>query len=566
MRRPPTTLLLHTLADLAKLLALSAGVLVLIIAMGAAIKPLSDGLLEAQDAAIYISLALVPMLAYVLPFAAGFASTLVYHRLGTSNEATAAYAGGISHRMVLLPALIMGLTLGVSLGVLNESVIPRFLREMRHLITIDFARLLSGEIGRGKALKLDDWLILADRAEQITPAPNSGVREQVVFSNFAAIKLAKDGTPEQEVAASQATMWLYPPGTFPAGVDESAQTDEDASFVVLELRGVSASDATSVGGFRDTSTAVFTVPNVFRDNPKYLPYRELRALRDNPDRMNEVDSRRRDLALALERQSVDELVRTSLERGELLLRDEAGRPVRVLANMGASDGASGRAEILPRGGDSSIQVLHQRDGDRGPVALHSIAAKGEIRIATTQRGDRRAIGVGLELQQVRTREEATQAAFTGVPERTQLRIGGLHADDPAANALFATRSFDLLNRVESAPNATTQAALDRAASLRKKIDEVLREALSKQHERWAMAASCLVVMLTGAITALLLSQRMPLTTYLWTFIPGLISWVTISGGQQLTEQSGTRGLLMMWSGVGLLGVYAGVMYWRLSRH
>jgi lipopolysaccharide export LptBFGC system permease protein LptF len=468
--------------------------------------------------------------------------------------------------MVLLPALIMGLTLGLSLGVLNESVIPRFLREMRHLITIDFARLLSGEIGRGKALKLDDWLILADRAEQITPAPNSGVREQVVFSNFAAIKLAKDGTPEQEVAASQATMWLYPPGTFPAGVDESAQTDEDASFVVLELRGVSASDATSVGGFRDTSTAVFTVPNVFRDNPKYLPYRELRALRDNPDRMNEVDSRRRDLALALERQSVDELLRASLARGELLLRDEAGRPVRVLANMGATDGASGRAELLPRGGDSSIQVFHQRDGDRGPVALHSIAAKGEVRIATTQRGDRRAIGVGLELQQVRTREEATQATFSGVPERTQLRIGGLHASDPAADALFATRSFELLDRVESAPNATTQAALDRAASLRRKIDEVLREALSKQHERWAMAASCLVVMLTGAITALLLSQRMPLTTYLWTFIPGIISWVTISGGQQLTEQSGTRGLLMMWSGVGLLGVYAGVMYWRLSRH
>ena len=282
--------------------------------------------------------------------------------------------------------------------------------------------------------------------------------------------------------------------------------------------------------------------------------------------MNEVDSRRRDLALALERQSVDELLRASLARGELLLRDEAGRPVRVLANMGAADGASGRAELLPRGGDSSIQVFHQRDGDRGPVALHSIAAKGEVRIATTQRGDRRAIGVGLELQQVRTREEATQATFSGVPERTQLRIGSLHASDPAADALFATRSFELLDRVESAPNATTQAAIDRAASLRKKIDEVLREALSKQHERWAMAASCLVVMLTGAITALLLSQRMPLTTYLWTFIPGLISWVTISGGQQLTEQSGTRGLLMMWSGVGLLGVYAGVMYWRLSRH
>jgi lipopolysaccharide export LptBFGC system permease protein LptF len=565
MPRPPTTLLLHTFADLAKLLALSAGVLVLIIAMGAAIKPLSDGLLEAQDAAVYISLALVPMLAYVLPFAAGFASTLVYHRLGTSNEATAAYAGGVSHKMVLLPALVMGLTLGISLGALSESVIPRFLREMRHLITVDFARLLSGEIGRGKALRLDDWLILADRAEQIDPAPGSGVREQVVFSNFAAIKLAKDGTPEQEVAASQATMWLYPPGSFPAGVDETAATDEDASFVVLELRGVSASDATSVGGFRDSSTAVFTVPNVFRDNPKYLPYRELRALRDDPDRMNDVDSRRRDLALALERQSVNALLRTSLAKGELILRDESGRSVRVLASMGTADGASGRAELLPRGGDSAIQVFHQREGDRGPVALHSIAPKGELRVANVQRGDRRAIGIALELQQVRSREESTQATFTGVPERSLLRIAGLHADDPAVETLFATRSYDLLARVDAAPDASTQAALDRAASLRKKIDEVLREALSKQHERWAMAASCLVIMLTGAITALLLSQRMPLTTYLWTFIPGLVSWVTISGGQQLTEQAGTRGLLMMWSGVGLLGVYAGVMYWRLAR-
>ena len=129
--------------ELAKLTGLSAGVLVVIIAIGAAIKPLSDGLLDAGDAALFVSLAMVPMLAFVLPFAAGFASTLTYHRLATSNETTAAYASGISHRAVLVPAAVMGLVLALVVSGLNEQVIPRFLLQMQRRFLVILRWLLN---------------------------------------------------------------------------------------------------------------------------------------------------------------------------------------------------------------------------------------------------------------------------------------------------------------------------------------------------------------------------------------------------------------------------------------
>src|SRR5262245_2217447 len=81
----------HTRLDLIKLVVLSTSVLVLVIAIGAAVKPLSDGALQPQDLPKFLMIACVPMLAYALPFAAGFAATLVYYRVAHENEAVAAH-------------------------------------------------------------------------------------------------------------------------------------------------------------------------------------------------------------------------------------------------------------------------------------------------------------------------------------------------------------------------------------------------------------------------------------------------------------------------------------------
>jgi hypothetical protein len=74
------------------------------------------------------------------------------------------------------------------------------------------------------------------------------------------------------------------------------------------------------------------------------------------------------------------------------------------------------------------------------------------------------------------------------------------------------------------------------------------------------------MILTGALTALLLSRKLPLTVYLFTFGPALLTMVTISGGQQLVKQVGAPGLALMWAGVAGLAAYTFIVYWKLSRH
>src|SRR5690606_36334795 len=102
--------------------------------------------------------------------------------------------------------------------------------------------------------------------------------------------------------------------------------------------------------------------------------------------------------------------------------------------------------------------------------------------------------------------------------------------------------------------------------LRNRIDRMQREILSKHHERWAMSVACFVMIATGAIMAMRLGSSSPLAVYMWSFFPAAIAVLTISGGQQMTYQSGPIGLLMLWGGVAALAAYAGGVFLSLMRH
>src|SRR5262245_52384285 len=198
MLRLPLTLWRLILLDLLKLVALSASVLVTVIAFGAAIKPLSDGKLETADALKFVLLAIPPMLAYALPFAAGFGATLVYYRIAQDNEAQAAYAGGVSHRRLLIPALGAALVFAAFLALLNEQVVPRFLQRMQRLITVDVARLLAQQITKGKSVAFGNMLIWADEARAVEPDPASGATDQVLLARFGVVEVGDDGKPVRE--------------------------------------------------------------------------------------------------------------------------------------------------------------------------------------------------------------------------------------------------------------------------------------------------------------------------------------------------------------------------------
>lgn len=572
MRRPPFTLWRATLADLARLTLLTSAVLVLVTALGATLQPLTDGKLDAGDVVLFVSLACVPMLAYALPFAAGFASTLVYHRIAADNEAVAAHAGGVSHRSLLAPAVLMAAMLAGSLMLLNEQVIPLFLKQMQRIVTNDLAKVLLSDVDRGRPAMIGDGpektVIYADRAQRVPPDPGSGVLDQVVFTGFCVIQLDADSRPVQELTAQRATLFLFPGTAMTDRVDDAGRSarEDDTSVAVLVLNNAVGADPGGIGGFREETTFVFRVPNLFRDNPKFLSYGRLRRLRDHPEDINWIDADRRALATAVGRVGLVGAMQHSLATtGAVTLLDPENRPVVVRAAGLVQDTAGIR--FRPTADRSVVMVSHTRSGSDGDVALESIAQAALLTLPDAARDPGRT-SMSLELQSTRTREVRSGRDFSASPERTIFALHGLRPTSDAAEPYAALSAPALVSAVAAAPaHVREDAEVDtRSKKLARQITQMRRDVLAKTHERMAMAASCFVMTITGAVAALRLSRSMPLTIYLWTFFPALACLVTISGGQQMTRTVGAPGLLLLWGGVAALATYTLIVYRNLAKH
>jgi lipopolysaccharide export LptBFGC system permease protein LptF len=553
--RFPWTLWVSYTTDLLRLLTLTAGVLVTVIAFAGAIKPISDGLLSSADALRFVLLAIPPMLAYALPFAGGFAATLVYHRIANDLEATAAYAGGLSHRAVLAPAFAVALGCATLLTALNEVVIPRFLLEMQRLITVDVARLVAQQVSRGQSVSFGDVMIHADRVQNVRP--EGGVLDALLLTGFAAIEL-RDGAPTTEVTAARATLWLLP-GEAPDASMPTSRDDEGRTRVVLELTDVvAAREAGGIGVFSDTRVS-WVVPNTFRDNVKFLSWQDLARIRDTPERLNWIDPKRKALALSLARQlALRDVLGSLAPGGAHAFTDDRGARVTIRAGGATREGD--RITLAPLN-STGVEVTTQRPGD----APQTIRAAGGRLDFEDQRD---ALDPRVRFRLVLDR--ARPSGDSG-PERATLALTALEPDASTLRDLLALGSRDLLDRARAladGPDADPDVrekfyGVHGLAGALRRLDH---DVLAKRNERLALAASCAVMVLCGAVMALRLASRSPLLVYLFSFFPALAALVTISGGQQVTVKQGAPGLFLMWSGVGGLALFTLFVYRRLARH
>ncbi|MBM4107285.1 MAG: LptF/LptG family permease [Phycisphaerae bacterium] len=569
MRRPPRILWLHTLAALWRLLALTTAVLVTVLAFAASIRPVAGGELSPVDALRFIALALIPMSAYALPFACAFASTLTYHRLATDLELTAAQASGISLRALLVPAAITGLLVSGSLAVLNEAVIPRYLRGMQEVVKADFARLITNAIQRGRSVELNDLIVAADSAQALTPDPASGAVDHVVLLKMVAVRVDKQGRVKDEISATRADVWMFPEVRADGTLSGRRRGDGDMALVLRVDDAVGLDQGSNLVLTSGQEWAVM-MPSTLKDDPKFLTFGELRRLGDDPDQMNWIDARRRELALALGRLAAPRELRRRLDAtGSITLTDGAGNRVVVRASgLAQLDPATPDDwTLIPSAPGGAIEVdLHRPGSPRAgaTTAWSARSARLVPRISTDT--VRRDLAFQLELDDASARAVGGAASPVGAQGRV-VRAGLTPQPDPMID-LLAEPSLALALRARADAEASGAGSPLRKAhdSLVKEIRALDREVLSKQHERMALAASCFVMVLTGGVTAVRLSRSQPLTVYLWTFFPALLAIITIAGGQNMTHASGPIGLALLWSGVLALAAYTLAVYSILARH
>jgi len=586
-RRPPLILWRYLSIELWRSLVLIALALVLLVSFAAAIRPLAKGDVGLADAIKLMGLLAVPMSQFALPFAAGFAATLVYHRFSSDNEATACRASGIPQRSILAPALLMGVLLGLIVAVLINFVMPRFYRAAEQIVARDVARLIVGPIRSGNPIRLGAWDLYADQIYRPDLPEGSLVMDHLILLSVVGAEIGDDGVTRQFVSARRVDMWLSEASPDETGTGEAGTSVQLAFTDPVGL--VPDGDVSFSIGTLGTGRLI--LPSNFDDDPKMLTFRELREAKADPRRIDATDRRARQLALDLGRLRVGESLRDRvINDGRLVLtRDDETVSIEVDDMVPEGSGwrlRSNRADLnepLIRAVYTSERGFSRTHFAQGatlrfadPRGLGSGLGMEGVRIASddSAAADQSRLSLTLTLERVvtldstmagadgsgtpRTDPDALREATNLGAEQATLPYSGLmlsrdrelvEADWPAAQLLEAADRLDPQSQMH-------RAALANARSLRDRIERQDRDILSRMHERAAYVCAVMLMGLVSAILAMRLRDALPLPVFLWSFFPALGAVVIISTGQQMTEKSGTHGLLLVWGAVAALGGFA----------
>lgn len=550
--RFPWTIWRFTSGELWRLILLTTGVVVLVTAFCATVKPMAEGKLGSAEAARFLLYAIPPMLQYVLPFAAGFASTIAFHRMASDNELEAARVGGVGYHTLLAPAAGAGVALAVGMAVLSGEVVPRFLRSMEEIIQQDLTRILVSSVERGESVRMDDLLVFADRIYSLGPDKQSGSYNVLVLTRFAAVKLEKKtGEVTGGATAERAWVWLA----------RDASAEEPSTVVTVSLENASG-DLPGLRGRSEGASFSRRLPSPFRDDVKFMTWEQLRRLPKNPDLHAGVDSRRRVLAHALARgeclRTIGEELR-SQRRARLVGQ---GRTVLVRGSGLILDGSRWVVAPGAPGGPVEVDVIDERDG--APGGLTRLAAESAHFSTGVDDPSNPRPTLTLHLRAVRVLGADGTDTDTDDPARD---YGGLTPGEDPSDALLAMGSHELIETARARLAAGADPEVNRAASeLRRRLGFLEREITGRVHERAAMAVSCLVMVLTGCVTAIRLKDRLPLPVYLWSFFPGIGAVLTVNAGKEMVRSLGSPGLLLLWGGLLALTIYAGVVYSAIRRH
>jgi lipopolysaccharide export LptBFGC system permease protein LptF len=517
----PWILWRHLTVELLKVLLLTASVIVVVVAFGAAIRPLADNSLGPGSVLKYVALAMVPMLQFALPFAAGFAATIVMHRFAADNELVAMAASGIRHGAVLAPVAGLGVLLLVLMLWLVNAVVPRFWGLMRDTVAADATAVLVAAVDRGEALEVGELSIYADAVEVRDAPPDSGALRRLVLSGVAAVQRTKGGSVEF--------------------IGDSAVVDvhrrEDATVLKLSMRNGT--------GFRADEGTVAFIPSAAPDaievgraterDARSTPSDELHRVRSELDAEPPVRRSMDRAAGLLERTDLLQCIERTLAAGPLHLQDEvARRRYRV-------EGARAQGDrLVPALAKGSV-TLTELDGDR-PIR------RAECSLATLAASSG---GEGSRVDLVVGRSTASDVSGPRpLPTRWPDRLRDLRLVECPSLQLASASSEDLLARLDALAGGPSASAAGGAASeLRLRLRQVDTDMHSNIVQRLALAAAAPLVLLLGATLAAWKRESMPLAIYLLAFLPAILNVVLIAGGQQVMRSGAvSMGMLVMWSG------------------
>ncbi len=551
----PWTLYRYIVKELLKLMLAAAAVLVLVISFAASIKPMTEGLLGPEAMFKFLLFTAPTMLVYVLPFAAAFASTLVFLRMTNDNEIVACSASGMSYGQVLMPVMILGLALMMTLFGLSNFVIPQFNKAAAQTIERDLMSMLVSRLNTGQPFELDNAILYADHAiaRDDPHVPDAEIQPERVVELYGVVvgQTDREGLIRGDATAEVATAALY--------------RDQGQSWVTIRLRDVMFyhPHRGQLLYQQLLDWPAVRLPNFFKDKPKFLSWPELKRLVLEPERNAEVRDAKIDLARSIAAMNLAARLRPSED-------DRAGDE---LSFTGGPSGSSYRMRAPHVEARGDRLDLHALDDQRVVVELFSEALvnrryEAESAIVNVEGGDdpMRPV-VDIELLNVEVQDLKPGGLSSARESVTLPRL--MPREPMLERPVEAMPVVEIAELAATPPYNASPDVVVKAGGLRDQLAELNRRIIGRLHERTASSVSCLLLLLMGAVISMLCRGSLPLVVFFWSFGLAIVSIVILNSGQNMAKDFDVpiaASLCLLWFGNVLLALVLGGAYCKLAKH
>lgn len=573
----PWTLYRYILRELLKVLVLTTTVLVVVLSFGAAVGPMSDGLLGPVTLVKFVLYTMPTVLGFALPFAGAFSATLVFHAMSKDNEILACRAGGMSYSRIFAPVAGLGFVLMLVLLLLSNTLVPGFWKAAKKTIEGDVLGVLVSQLNQNRPYQLSDGLVLyADAAEvRDPPATQSGdglsVEQFIVMTGVAVGQF--DAATQQVINDTTAST-------------ASAMLVRDAngkSYITLRLQDPVYYDAVGEetqtlgrSGVLQTDQPIL-LPDPISDEAVFFTFQDLMRLQRMPTDFDRVREAQSDLAAALSRQQLANLIVEALDRetGNGFIVLKGGLPGTYYRLSSPRVQRTDRGLVLSSGDAVRVTVDRYDNSElRGDPIRRFEGDVGDLTVRT-DRFDRqpeasivmRNVSV-LGLNERGAVNNKAEYAFPAM--RYDAQVLG---QDPAALSADDLNAWTRRDAMRDAP-AVQAARLNLSFS----IFQLKYMIEAELHTRLATALATPLLLLLGTLLSVRLRDRLPLVVFFWAFILAIVTLVMIHTGSSMAErvaindiingQSGDRliGMGILWGGNLMLLFIIARLYLRVARN
>jgi lipopolysaccharide export LptBFGC system permease protein LptF len=546
----------YVLLDLVKHFVLATTVLVLVISVALAIKPLSDGLLGPVGLVRFVLCSAPTMLQFAAPFSGAFAATMVFTRMSGDNEILACSAGGMSYRRILLPVVVLGLGLMLAMFYVGNWVAPRFYAVAVHSLETDVMQVLVNQMNKRQTMSLPgSRLILyadAGAEQKITAQDVAGWQWEagsqperwVHLERVVVAQVGPEGWLEHDLSAQAADAVIYRRG--------------GQSYVrVLLDQAVRGDRSGRTMGVRAAQLLDVPLPVPLLDKPEAMSWPDLQQVRARPER---YDAIARAKAILAQQVGADEVLGA--------IRRAMTGPAGAVNLVGPED----ERYVLRSPGvqRQEMQLLLQAPVRvdhlvRGTVVQQEVAPAGTVTVALDPAEPWPQVTVTL-----RAAHSTNPALATVATDKAEFVLAPAFWQQPVLAEVSARPTGQLLNDARGDGVHAVPAEVARARdNLSLDWDVLMRKIKAQLHQRAAAALACLLVLPLGACWSMVWRDKLPLDVYGRCFLVVLLAVIVWIGGVHVTaspDYTPMLGVGVIWLGVALIAAAAARGYLRLARH